>query len=279
MYFSRTLGDISSASAASSTRLQPFRILTNLVRISFFLLTVCPAFVPPLAPLILPYLLPRQYLSTSAPTTLTVYLTLYLPLLSLNGILESFFAATSGVRGLGQQSVFMVGCSGAFAGSLLVLDRLRKHLISGSNSSSSSRAGWTSKASQAWIPWLNPEVTLVYANCVQMACRIAFAARYVINMYTATSSRPHPHQRKPRPRLRILPSTITLVTVGISGVFIKTVSDKIHWEQNIKNQIIVLGLTGLSGLICLGVFYLSEKKEWEEVRQEEEDGQEHLKTE
>lgn len=228
LYFSRTLGTGGADTA------QPFNILTNLVRVSLFLLAICPAFIPPFAPVVLPYLLPRQYLATSALKILTAYLTIYLPILSLNGILESFFAATSGVRGLGRQSVFLVICSGGFTASLWGLSRLREHLLHTSTPSPS-----------ALLPWLTPETSLVYANCLQMLLRIAFAGRHATRLY---------RQRTFKQRVRgVKPSWAALATVGVAGVLLRHIVDKVRWQDDLLRRLATIGVGGVCGLICAGL--------------------------
>lgn len=224
LYFSRTLGSGKIIDDA-----QPFRILTNLVRSSLFLLATCPAFVPPFAPIVLPYLLPRHYLATSAQQTLTAYLTLYLPILSLNGILESFFAATSGVRGLGGQSAFLVACSGAFAASLWGLDQLQSHSITPSR----------------LVPWLTPETSLVYANCIQMLLRIVFAARHAKRLYG---------RRTFKERVAsISPSWTSLLAVGVAGFLLRQVVAKIRWQDDLLRRLATVGLGGFCGLACVAL--------------------------
>lgn len=128
-------------------------ILTTLLRFSTHLLLLLPAFGPPFIPLALSFLLPAARWPPARLQTpreiLRIY-TLYLPLMSLNGMLEAFFAATAAPSDLARQSRAMVLFSGAF---LLT-------------------AGGLARALE------RPEAGLIWANCVNSTCRIAFTFRY-----------------------------------------------------------------------------------------------------
>jgi oligosaccharide translocation protein RFT1 len=93
-------------------------LLRLVLHLSSYLLLLLPSFLPPLLPPVLQILLPRRYLLTSAPSTLQTYLCFYIPLLSLNGILEAYHAATATPAQMSVQARWMIASSGVFVGSL-----------------------------------------------------------------------------------------------------------------------------------------------------------------
>lgn len=224
IYFAQS---VPSAATGVNTDLTPFRILGNLIRLSITFLLLTLAFIPPVAPIVVPYLLPRQYISTSAPQTLVAYLTIYLPVMSMNGILEAFFSATTDVKGLAGQSGVMVACTGAFAGSLIALDRLRSY------------------ASQAAAGWLNPESSLVYANSVQMMCRIAYAGRHAGAVRRKVTSMAGGFER-----YRPLPKVRSMVTIAAAAGLVRLVL-RTFGHARTAQQLLVIGVTVILGLGCL----------------------------
>lgn len=139
MHWSRTLDSPATA-----------EILIFALRSSLYLGLVLVVFLPPLLPAVLPLLLPRKYIrETTAARTLQTYLVTYLPLLSLNGILEAFHAASATPAQVALQAKVMIASSGVFALALYLLAQ---------------RAGS-----------YTTEQALIYASCVAMAVRVVYA--------------------------------------------------------------------------------------------------------
>lgn len=230
--------------ARSSVNASPFLIIFSMVRVALYLLLLCLSFVPPLAGIVFPYLLPRSYRHTSAFQTLTAYVTLYLPILGMNGILEAFFAATSGVKGLGRQSGVMVVSSGAFAGTLMLLSSFRHRLGTGNDVIP------TSLVNPAWLhTWTNPEVSLVYANVVSMLVRIVFAFRHAAGL---TDTQLDVQVRR---RIRKLPALRNVAVVVISAVLVRWLvryAERRGLVQSLLGQAGVVGGSGVLALVCLG---------------------------
>jgi hypothetical protein len=196
-------------------------ILTTLLRFSTHLLLLLPAFGPPFIPLALSFLLPAARWSPARIQTpreiLRIY-TLYLPLMSLNGMLEAFFAATATPADLSRQSWAMVLFSGAFllsAGGLAgVLER--------------------------------PEAGLVWANCVNSLCRIAFTFRYAQAFF---------HRRGRTLGLGdVVPKAAVAAVVGISAGLVRA-SSRINADglPSLRALLRHVGVGGLLGLTCLAV--------------------------
>lgn len=178
------------------------------------------AFVPAVSPVIRTVLLPRRYQDTSAAQTLVTYLMFYLPAMSLNGILEAFFAATTDAAKIAQQSGVMAGCSLIFGSTLLALKFVRR-----------------SYSQTVFSRWLSPECALVYANTLQMLCRIAFAGRHAFSLTTKSTGE--------HSRYRWIPGFITIMAVTISGLLLSLLPVEIALLPR-------LGAVGLLGLVCLG---------------------------
>lgn len=244
LYFAREIDVDSSHAASSSINSSPFLIIFSMVRVALYLLLLCLSFVPPLAGIVFPYLLPRSYRHTSAFQTLTAYLTLYLPILGMNGILEAFFAATSGVKGLGRQSGVMVASSGAFAGTLMLLSSVRHRLATPVTVSP------TSLRDSAWLrTWTNPEVSLVYANAISMLVRIVFAFRHALNLTDTLLG------VKLRRGIRKIPSmrNVGILTAAAASVrWIVRHAEKRGFVQSLVGQVGVAACSGVPALVCLG---------------------------
>lgn len=219
-----------------------------MARVSVYLLLLCLSFVPPLAPIVLPYLLPRAYRQTSAFQTLTAYLTLYLPILGMNGILEAFFAATSGVKGLGEQSGAMVVSSGAFAGTLMVLAKGRQRLAN------TATIVLPLAVDSTWLrTWTNPEVSLVYANAISMLVRIVFAFRHALAL---TDARLGVHRRR---RIRMVPVLRNVVVLGAMASLVRVLAgyaSRTGRLQSLLGQAAVLGASAVIALLCLGAMWV-----------------------
>ncbi|KAJ9090787.1 hypothetical protein QFC21_007167 [Naganishia friedmannii] len=262
LYFAREINVHPSHDTSWRHKASPFLIVFSMVRISAYLLLLCLSFVPPLAPIIFPYLLPRSYRHTSALQTLTAYLTLYLPILCMNGILEAFFAATSGVKGLGTQSGIMVASSGAFAGTLMLLSSLRNRLqtITSTSPSLHPESGVLGLFRPAWLrTWTNPEVSLVYANGISMLVRIVFAYRHATKLTDSLLG------ERIRRQIMKTPATRAVVVIGSFAMILRSVvnyMDPVGSNNTLGVQAGVVVLGGVLGVACLGLIYVDEKPRW-----------------
>ncbi|KAL1405510.1 Oligosaccharide translocation protein rft1 [Vanrija albida] len=210
-------------------------LLTLALRLSSHLALLLPVFVPPLLPLLLPFLLPRRYTAeTSAALTLQTYLACYLPLLSLNGILEAFHAASATPAQVARQAKVMVASSGVFALSLWALAR-------------------------GTIATVTTEQALIYASCTAMLVRIGYAlvhARSVVR------------QRQPASAfLRIgsvLPKWPIRIAVAVLGGVVWAASARLGGNDDnagpsLRNQVLLLALGAGAGAIVLGLIFVMEK--------------------
>ncbi|KAF4301051.1 oligosaccharidyl-lipid flippase [Botryosphaeria dothidea] len=108
------------------------------------------AFGPTLAPLLLRVVAGSRWADTGAGDTLAAYC-YYIPLLALNGVTEAFVASVATNAQLHRQSVYMGVFFGGFAGAAYVFLRVLGMGAQG----------------------------LVWANCVNMGLRIAWAAEFI----------------------------------------------------------------------------------------------------
>lgn len=204
-------------------------LLTLALRLSSHLALLLPVFVPPLLPLVLPFLLPRRYTAeTSAGLTLQTYLAAYLPLLSLNGILEAFHAASATPAQVARQAKVMIASSGVFALCLWALAR-------GS------------------VLAVTTEQALIYASCSAMLVRIAYAlvhARAVVR------------QQQPRSAFlkigTVLPKWPVRIAVALLGGLVWAASARLaplgnNPAPSLRNQVLLLALGGGAGVIVLGL--------------------------
>jgi oligosaccharide translocation protein RFT1 len=201
LYFSSTA--FNEKCSGRSSR-QALLVLNNLVRFSVILFIIALAFVSPTIPLLVDVILPERYRTTSAATTLVVYLSIYLPIISLNGILEAFFAATTGTQDIAAQSGVLAACSAIFGVTLLFLRTFRA--VKTSNE--------TRMIAQTKISWINPETSLVFANAAQMLCRVAYASKHARGVASRTKQ-----ADRTRPFIFCLtPGRLTLFTATVAAV-------------------------------------------------------------
>jgi oligosaccharide translocation protein RFT1 len=227
LYFSRTIKADSKVTRLEDV--QPYQVLANILHVSFALPLVTSAFIPPVGSIMMPYLIPPQYLKTSAPSTLIAYMTLYLPIMSVNGILEAFFSATMDTQKVARQSGVMAGCSLIFGGTLAVIRQIRKSHVS-----------W---ASDLPGEWTTPELSLVYANTLQMICRIIFAGRHAAELAERNVG-----SRKP---LRWRPGMLTIVAVVASGVCTRAIP--LVFQLQVVAKLLTVASCGVFCLLCLYV--------------------------
>jgi oligosaccharide translocation protein RFT1 len=179
---------------------------------SAHLLLLFPVFLPPLLPAVLPFLLPRKYTAeTNAAGTLQTYLTAYIPLLSLNGILESFHAASATPAQVSEQALAMGGSTVAFVAVL-----------------------WWLTGSA----WLTTEQALIYASCSAMLVRIAYAGFHASRFARAC-----------RASLHVLPRPPVLAAVGVAGAVTWAAAARL--SGGMKDTLMLLGTGGVAGLSVL----------------------------
>lgn len=203
-------------------------ILTILLRFSTHLLLLLPAFGPPYIPLALSFLLPAARWSPArlqTPRSILRIYTLYLPLMSLNGMLEAFFAATATPIDLARQSRAMVLFSIAFLLSAGGLARVLER----------------------------PEAGLVWANCVNSLCRIVFSFRYARTWLG--------RRGRTVGLVDVLPRAAVAGVVGLSAGLVRASgrsnADGLSSSRNLLRHV---GLGGLLGLVCLVAVYVRGRK-------------------
>lgn len=155
VYFSRILcppaeAKLTSTGAQFDRRSlgQASEILLSLVSIQLACSILVIVFATVYLPIFLHLLLPSQYLSTSAPKVLAAWMW-YIPALAINGVLEAFFSSIATSEDLRRQSRWLVGFSVVFIASAIGF------YVSGFD-----------------------DVSLVYANIINLAARIIYATQY-----------------------------------------------------------------------------------------------------
>lgn len=160
VYFSRILCPPAEAKSTSTgaefdrrSLGQASEILLSLVSIQLACSVLVIVFATVYLPIFLHLLLPSQYLSTSAPKVLAAWIW-YIPVLAINGVLEAFFSSIATSQDLRRQSRWLVGFSVVFIVSAIGF------YASGFG-----------------------DVSLVYANTVNLVARIIYAAQYASTFF------------------------------------------------------------------------------------------------
>ncbi|KAG1804248.1 Rft protein-domain-containing protein [Suillus subaureus] len=161
VYFSRILCPPAEAKSTSigaqfdrHSLGQASEILLSLVSIQLACSVLVIVFATAYLPIFLHLLLPSQYLPTSAPKVLAAWIW-YIPALAINGVLEAFFSSIATSQDLRRQSRWLVGFSVVFIGSAIGF------YASGFG-----------------------DVSLVYANIINLAARIIYAAQYASTFFS-----------------------------------------------------------------------------------------------
>ncbi len=196
-------------------------LLIFVLHISAHLLLLLPAFLPPLLLAILPILFPRRYIHTSAPSTLETYLKWYIPLLSLNGILEAFHASSSTPGQVARQARWMIGSSAAFALGLFGLIHLPKAVQ------------------------LGTEKALIYASCLAMLFRIAYAWQHASRFFAGRTG--GLSVSSVAPRLQAIVSTL------VSGCILRILEQTGRWRVSWRGWMELVGAGGVLGLGVLAI--------------------------
>jgi oligosaccharide translocation protein RFT1 len=214
-------------------------ILPLLLRLSSHLLLLLPALGPPYIPTLLSLLLPSRSGWSSArlqtPTKILTLYTLYLPLLSLNGLLEAFFASTASPRDLAAQSRSMVGWTAMFVGFVWLWSR--------------------------GLGWDEPERALVIGNCLGMMGRIGWTVRYAKRRFREVGRRLSVWEMVPG-RWAVMVCVGSSVVARLSQA---RLSSKPPWKEIGMH----FGLGGVLGIICLAawsVFFLCDSFDYAEFR-------------
>jgi len=216
---------------------------------SLHLALLLPVFLPPLLPIILPILLPRQYKGTSAAATLQTYLVCYIPVLSLNGILESFHAASANPEQVARQAKYMIASSGAFALSLLVLTR-GAELAALSDIKARVTDIFGAKPS---LFVYTTEQALIYSSCIAMLVRIAYAFMHARRVAAEqTKSRREPQSSSPSSLLSvssIVPRPLVRHVVLVSGAALWYLASKA--SGSLRDQAGLFAVGAVAGLTVL----------------------------
>lgn len=125
-------------------------ILKDILRAYSIMSTICFALGPTLAPLLLHIVAGSRWTESGAGAVLGTY-TFYIPFLAINGVSEAFVAATASTKDLRVQTIWMGGFSILFGAS-----------------------AWLFLA----VLGLGAE-GFIWANCINMALRIAFNLYYI----------------------------------------------------------------------------------------------------
>lgn len=149
--FSKLCSPDPSTQKRDKTGVRQARIILQTILHLYALISLAAcAFGPTLAPLLLRVVAGSRWADTGAGDTLAAYC-YYIPLLALNGVTEAFVASVATNAQLHRQSVYMGVFFGGFAGATYVFLRV---------------LGMGARG-------------LVWANCVNMGLRIAWAAEFI----------------------------------------------------------------------------------------------------
>ncbi|OJA11584.1 hypothetical protein AZE42_01937 [Rhizopogon vesiculosus] len=161
VYFSRILYPSATEAKFKSTVAQPTKrslvqaseMLLSLVSIQLSCSVLVIGFASVYLPIFLHLLLPSRYLSTSAPQVLAAWVW-YIPVLAINGVLEAFFSSIATPQDLRRQSRWLIGFSIVF-----ILSAIGFYA-----------SGFG-------------DVSLVYANIINLSARIIYAAQYASTFF------------------------------------------------------------------------------------------------
>ncbi|KAG0706405.1 Rft protein-domain-containing protein [Suillus ampliporus] len=153
VYFSRILCPSTGAQVDRRSLAEASETLLSLVSIQSACSVLVIVFATVYLPIFLRILLPSQYLSTSAPKVLAAWIW-YIPPLAINGVLEAFFSSIATPQDLRRQSRWLV----AFSITFLL-----------------SAVGFYASGFG--------DVSLVYANIINLAARIVYAAQYASTFF------------------------------------------------------------------------------------------------
>lgn len=223
LFFSRNLASPTPATLLASANLLSSILLLH-THLSLIFIFLAPAYT---SPLLYHLIGPRwSYPLSSAPIILAAYC-IYLPFLAINGVTEAFFQSVADGVWLQKGSKWMGFCSVAFVGAVVV----------------------GVKAGMA-------ESGLVYANCVNMALRIAFSS-YFIRYYFSTSLVVLSLEQKKELAKALswkswAPKLSTLVMFFVAGYAVRRSQVQTEWTTfRGLGQHVAVG--AVAGLACLGI--------------------------
>nr|XP_018263913.1 oligosaccharidyl-lipid flippase [Kwoniella dejecticola CBS 10117]OBR86071.1 oligosaccharidyl-lipid flippase [Kwoniella dejecticola CBS 10117] len=228
---------LSQSSSSKSTSSNVVGLYTLTVRLSVYLTSIILSFVPPLYPAISPILLPRQYQNTTAPAILYLYLISYIPLMSLNGLTESFVTSSATPQQIRKQVRWMIASSGVFAITLLLLTNLDSIVLA----PSLKEAFEPKWQGQGWIK-IDPtrEEALILSSCMAMIVRIIFSFRHAKTYFGSTL--------KIR---RTLPDPKVVIWSGLVTFGLHALARTGRWAGGWKGWIELMGTGGVLGLTTL----------------------------
>ncbi|SJL06494.1 uncharacterized protein ARMOST_09833 [Armillaria ostoyae] len=203
--------------------------LTSFLSVQIPISLILPVFGPPFVPLGVQFLLPRQYLQTSAPQILSAWLW-YIPILALNGQLEAFFASAADSSALNRQSTWMGIFSIIYTSIAVILYRLGVG-----------------------------DVSLVYANMINLAARIIYAMIFISSFF----------KRRGSPELLrwtvLIPKALFCGTLGGSFGLLRLLYSRLSIERIIeengkasllnRNVVVFILTGGFFGLVSLGILW------------------------
>ncbi|WVQ70154.1 uncharacterized protein L199_008379 [Kwoniella botswanensis] len=229
-------------SSSSPTSSHTISLYTLTIRLSLYLTTIILSFVQPLYPSLSVILLPRQYQSTSAPSILHLYLISYIPLMSLNGITETFVTSSATPKQIREQSKWMIASSSVFALTLF-------GMTSTDTSTSTIFNKWS------WNVEPTREESLILASCSAMLVRIVFSLLHAKKTFWSKFG-----VKDVLPDLRII----------IWNCSVWLLLDKLaktgSWKVNWKGWIELIGAGGVLGLVTLGFIFLVERGRLHDLR-------------
>ncbi|KAF5326076.1 hypothetical protein D9611_000906 [Ephemerocybe angulata] len=160
VYFSRLLSSSSSPAASSKKdrRQQAADALSALLQVQAAVSVLFIIFGSAYLPVVLPLVLPPKYLATSAPRVLGAWV-YYIPVLALNGGLEAFLSSAASPSDLNRQSRWMFGFSVIYVSTAMLFYRLGLG-----------------------------DVSLIYANTVNLSARIIYCLAFASRFFGASSS-------------------------------------------------------------------------------------------
>jgi len=240
LYFSKTLSlpqRISKIQAddlarPSRTSLQhAYSALVSLLAVQLSLSIILVIFGSAYIFIVLQVLLPPQYLSTSAPNVLAVWVW-YIPVLALNGGLESFVASVALPKDLSRQSRWMAGFSTIYISIAIGLYAL----------------GFG-------------DASLVYANIVNLSARIVYSLHFVSSYFKSCKAGDLLRWKDVVPSRSLIASSL----VSFLMIHYDERKRKIHMIVNAGGQkallsvpiLMHIGLGGILGLTCVAIWWFS----------------------
>ncbi|KAK4176562.1 putative oligosaccharide translocation protein RFT1 [Triangularia setosa] len=230
-YFSRLLSSSSSSSSSDPKSNRPERTasesLLSLLKSYLLLSLVITSLAPVAAPLLLSLVAGKQWLTSGAGATLSLY-AYYIPLLAINGITEAFVSSVATESEVHVQSAWMAGFSVIFASAGFLTLKVLNMGAEG----------------------------LVWANAVNMACRILWCWGFITRWF-----------RRKGVRLEVgevMPSGLGVGAAVVAGSVVRgldylAVSGQTG-GRGLKEVLVGLGKIAGVAVLFLGVLAFSERR-------------------